>query len=241
MAIAAMIRMIAITMSSSIKLNPRESLPRSFPVCLPAELCFPSTRINFSRTPQLLERGAGDCWCAAVRGVTDHAALVAEEPALAALSHRCRLAHNRVGLETSASADCRGCRGSHIGEEITALRGGCCCCRGQDRVNQNRRAANCNAARCASHSCQRPWELHAPARRIGNRRSVDGTNRTDRRRLIGRHAGAQQVRNCDGRDNQNDRDDDQQFDQRESLLIPFHVLSLLTRCEHKGFSWIRSL
>ena len=53
-----MIRMIAITMSSSIKLNPRESLPRSFPVCLPAELCFPSTRINFSGTPQLLERGA---------------------------------------------------------------------------------------------------------------------------------------------------------------------------------------
>src|ERR1700722_6345426 len=87
-------------------------------------------------TKLLLKRGAGDCRSAAVRGVTDDAALIAEKPALSTLSHVCRLSHNRVGLETSASADCRGCRSANIGEEITALRRRCRRCAGQQWVNQ---------------------------------------------------------------------------------------------------------
>src|ERR1700693_1152015 len=70
----------------------------------------------------LLKRRAGDRRSAAVRGVTDDAALVAEKPALSTLSYVCRLSHNRIGLETGATADCRCCRASNISEEITALR-----------------------------------------------------------------------------------------------------------------------
>src|SRR5580704_2675355 len=105
-------------------------------------LCFEKLIAGRSSAPPcdsrklLLKRRAGNCRRAAVRGVTDDAALVAEKPALAALSYVCRLSHNRVGLETSASANCRGCRGANVGEEIAALRRRCRCCTGQQWVNQ---------------------------------------------------------------------------------------------------------
>src|ERR1700732_3772331 len=101
MAIAAIIRMIAITISSSIRLKPRESLLLSFPVRCWADLYFSSNCMTLSPDQSaLLQRQAADCRSTAVRDVTDDAALIAEEGALAALSHVHRMSHNRVGLES---------------------------------------------------------------------------------------------------------------------------------------------
>ena len=41
---------------------------------------------------------------------------------------------------------------------------------------------------------------------------VHGAERADARGLVTRHAGAEQTGDCDGRDDADDRDDDQQLD-----------------------------
>ena len=51
-------------------------------------------------------------------------------------------------------------------------------------------------------------------------RGVHRAHRPDGRRLVARHAGAEQARHRDRRDDPDDRDDDEQLDQREALLIP---------------------
>src|SRR5580704_14294298 len=125
---------------------------------------------------KLLERGAGDCGGAAVGGVTDDAAFIAEKCALAGLSHSYRLGHNRVVQEAGASADCRRCVSADVGEEITALGGACRCRIGQNWVHQEIRAANCNSTWCSTHCRQSRWELNAPRRSVCDRRRIDGAN-----------------------------------------------------------------
>src|SRR5260370_14777014 len=54
-------------------------------------------------------------------------------------------------------------------------------------------------------------------------RRVKSTQSSHRRSFVGGHFRANQVRNCDGRDDQNDRHDDQQLDKREAFLLVTHV------------------
>ena len=56
-------------------------------------------------------------------------------------------------------------------------------------------------------------------RRVGHFSAVDGAQRTNRRRLVAGHAGAEQSGHRDGRDDADDRHDDQQLDERETLLV----------------------
>ena len=49
--------------------------------------------------------------------------------------------------------------------------------------------------------------------------AVNRTQRADGRGLVTRHAGAEQARHRDGGDDADDRHDDQQLDERETLLI----------------------
>src|SRR5579862_5735925 len=52
------------------------------------------------------------------------------------------------------------------------------------------------------------------------------TEGTDCRSLVRGNLGAEQVGNCDSRDDQDNRHDDQQFDQRKALLFLVHCFSL---------------
>ena len=100
----------------------------------------------FRRTPKLsnaalrhgklLQRRAGNRRRTAVRAVAYHAALIAIEPALAALPHYCWQTYDRVSLEARASADCRSRRTAGICEVVAAL--GCRhrSCIGNLRINQ---------------------------------------------------------------------------------------------------------
>ena len=54
---------------------------------------------------------------------------------------------------------------------------------------------------------------------IGHFTAVDRAQRRDRRAFVGRAARGKQVRNRDGGDDADDRHDDQQLDERETLLI----------------------
>src|SRR5260370_25452699 len=54
-------------------------------------------------------------------------------------------------------------------------------------------------------------------------RRVKSTQSGHRRSLVGGHFRANQVRNCDGRDDQNDRHDDHQLDKRKAFLLVTHV------------------
>src|SRR5207248_1912576 len=49
--------------------------------------------------------------------------------------------------------------------------------------------------------------------------SCNGAHRTYGRSFVGGHTGAHQVGNCDSRDDQDDRDHNQKFNQRETLLL----------------------
>src|SRR2546430_1887486 len=64
----------------------------------------------------------------------------------------------------------------------------------------------------------RETETRTRGRKSDFRRG-DRTERTNRGRFVCCHFRLNQVRDCDGRDDQNDRHDDQQFDKRKALLF----------------------
>src|SRR4029077_8901201 len=55
---------------------------------------------------------------------------------------------------------------------------------------------------------------------------IDRTECADGCRLVRSNLCAKQVGNCDRRDDQNDRHDDEQFDKRKALLVLLHCFSL---------------
>src|SRR5215469_1240186 len=96
----------------------------------------------------------------------------------------------------------------------------------QKRVNQAGRARCCvRARRGPAERLQVDCVTGSPRRGIGHFRRADRAHRTHCRGFVGRDLRAQQVRNCDRRDDQNDRYDDQQFDKGKTLLL-LHVISL---------------
>lgn len=98
----------------------------------------------------------------------------------------------------------------------TATRGG----RSQKVIDQT---AGCNGGstgRCAAQDSECSGEAN---RRIsipvGNLRGVDGTYRSRRRRVVCGHAGAQQVWDRDGRNDQDNGHHNQKLDERKTLLL----------------------
>jgi hypothetical protein len=73
----------------------------------------------------------------------------------------------------------------------------------------------------------RAWRLHgvgtlAARRPVAELRRGDGSQAADGRRLVARHAGAEQARHDDRRDDADDRHDDQKLDECEAfVLCPF--------------------
>ena len=82
---------------------------------------------------------------------------------------------------------------------------------------------SCRARICTPHGCQRDWKAVRRIRgRIRHGGSVDRTDRTNRGSFVGRHTRPEQVRYCDGCDDQNDRHDKQQLNEREAFLRSTH-------------------
>src|SRR5579862_2479448 len=73
---------------------------------------------------------------------------------------------------------------------------------------------------------QRQGEAIAEGGRKGFLSRRNRAERTDCRSLVRSNLSAKQVGNCDGRDDQNDRHDDQQLDKRKALFFLVHCFSL---------------
>jgi hypothetical protein len=74
----------------------------------------------------------------------------------------------------------------------------------------------------------KPWPpdvagANSAARRERRLAAIDRAQRTNRRRFVARHTGAEQTGNGDRRDDPDDRHDDQQFDKCETLVVA-HLL-----------------
>src|SRR5438132_5912858 len=145
--------------------------------------------------------------------ITDDAAFVHEEMA------RSRRSRDRVCVHRESRRWRAGyCR---VGEVITALglaRESCV-----DLV----RATLANRAGVQFGQGCRESDRGASGR-VRDFRRGDRTERTNCGRFVCCHFRLNQVRDCDGRDDQNDRHDDQQFDKRKALLF-LHLKRLLMR------------
>jgi hypothetical protein len=124
----------------------------------------------------------------------------------------CRYPGNRgrdERVSNCSAADDRTGRGKGVARLVTTAK---------NRIDQaslsNRgyEARNASARGAAEIPDRRRVARIRVAGRVGNFRSVNRADRTNRRRLVGRHFGAEEVRDCDGRDDQNDRHDDQKLD-----------------------------
>src|SRR5688572_10568250 len=85
------------------------------------------------------------------------------------------------------------------------------------QVRADERRATSGRGR-AERQESRGVEARAAARRKRLLRAVDGPERADGRRLVARHTRPEQAGNRDGGDDADNRDDDQQFDEREALV-----------------------
>src|SRR5205814_10299990 len=101
--------------------------------------------------------------------------------------------------------------------------------RGQIRADE---ACAASGHGCKEEVFQRIRISAVPAARRERRLSaIDGAQRSDRRRLVARHAGAQKAWNRDGRDDADDRHDDQQLDEGETFGVAqlLHQFCLLKK------------
>src|SRR5262249_10878860 len=96
----------------------------------------------------------------------------------------------------------------------------------QAAVDQARRSANRTGSRANGSRSARTQvgKIQGKADRrirsgVRNFSGVDAADRAGSRRFVRRDAGAKQVRDRDGGDDQNDRHDDQKFDKRETFLL----------------------
>src|SRR5882762_5964941 len=152
----------------------------------------------------LAERGAA-CGCRTGWIGANHTTLVREESALTTNAQGDRRGCNRVRSDGCARSGC-------ISDVVSALDTA-----SQHGINQVRCRRVGTGARHWTQTCQ-----SARICSVGRRISDCG-------RLIGRHLGTQQVRNCNGGDDQNDRDHDQQLNQRKALFFVVHTYFLLNR------------
>ena len=84
------------------------------------------------------------------------------------------------------------------------------------------------SARCRGRPASARSSRCAQLDEIRLLRAVDGAERTDGRRFVARHAGAEQAGDRDGGDDADDRHDDQQFDEREALVVRIRMVGSLS-------------
>src|SRR5579871_230152 len=224
MAIAAMIKITEMTINSSISENPFAVLP--FP-CSPC--CSVCTLIVGPRQLHRIKKGRkrGSLplrnlqlaqWSTVDRGGrtrrirADHAGLVGEKCTLT--GHASARGNCRQSVLQNVAVVIR--RTGGVSEGVAALRAA-----RQNCVNQFCRTCSCGAA-CRSAEASQGRGIAVVCGVVLGGGGVDGAQRTYGRRLIGRNLRAQQVRDGDGRDNQDDRHDDQELDQREAFLFVSH-------------------
>src|SRR6202041_2820227 len=169
------------------------------------------------------QKGLASCFrrrCRTRGVIPNHTRLVGAEAALTSGARADRHCGDFVAIHESRRATCRNWsdrnRSCSPNEVVTTL-----LATSQDRVNLLCTGARCRGAQSSRQGRQGRRKAILVGRVERHRSRVDGTERTDCRGLIGRHTGAQQVRNRDGRNDQNDRHDDQQFDKGETLLVLF--------------------
>src|SRR5579885_497172 len=152
--------------------------------------------------------------CRSVQTVTNDASLVREEAALTSRANGRRDCSQRVCANYTRGIR----RSSGISKFVAAL--------GSRRKNVVNDVYASRASRTSVQfqQCGRVADIRATGC-VGYFARVDRTDGTNSRGLIGGHLGLEQVWNCDGRDDQNDRHDDQQLDKRETLLL-LHAVSL---------------
>src|SRR5271154_3707832 len=169
---------------------------------------------GFAQRIGLTDLGAGGV-------VVNNASFVGAERASTRRTRRDRPSINsKRGVRRRRSASATRCGGVDVvaalqtgGQSWIDQAGYGCCC---TRATSGRRAENREAV----------GEADAPRGLIRHLRSHDRADRADSRRLVSGHLSAEQVRNRDRRDDQNNRDDDQQLDQRKTLLFLIHCFSL---------------
>src|SRR4029079_3318524 len=234
MAMAAMIPMMATTISSSISVNPFSRI--SSLLCVTTRRRVDTKRGSDGRSPgtdrDLLERRAGGghrCRRAAVGGGgvghADHAAVVAAKRAHARLVGDRRLGAvaedvDRTSRRAVGGGDSRELprvallRGETRDGAVQAGRSQVRVVRHAGRVRRNRQT--------------RDGAVEARVR--GLIRRLTGDDRAgvaDRAGLVGGHARAEETGDRDRGDNPDDRHDDQQLDKGETLLILQFNLSLV--------------
>src|SRR6185437_6521682 len=186
----------------------------------------PGYRAPLLKTLSLwLNRGTTSSGCCWPLDRTDYAGLIREEGSVASLSLTCRFGGQRkvyIGttrggwsrnITESVSTLRRGCGKSGCQSGIDVAGGGC-----QRRIARRRTAQICTGSREADRSSGSSLPSGSI---VGNFRGNEGAHRSHSRSFVSRDASAQQVGNGDSRDDQDDRDHDQKFNQRETFLL-FH-------------------
>src|SRR5277367_817926 len=131
----------------------------------------------------------------------DHTGFIGTERALTRLTSCLRDSAN--GERRDDSSHSRATRRCQLVAALVACR--------QDWINQTCRCSSRGARIRTTQICNGGSKSSSPRGGIGYFSSDNRTHGTDRRRFIGGDAGAKQVRNCDGRDDQNNRHDDEQL------------------------------
>jgi hypothetical protein len=104
----------------------------------------------------------------------------------------------------------RTCGGGSKDKKIAAL--AVRCTQSQDRIDQTGGIRGRRAGSGAAEDGEAGGVSIGPSRLVDDLRCYDGANSAHRGSFIGRHARPKQVRNCNGRDDQNNGYDDQQLD-----------------------------
>src|ERR1700730_2592441 len=246
MAIAAMIRMIATTISNSMSENPfcffitvllgqQRGIRDKFLSALLKLGALYSPPLVWAKKEHgflcralldqvslqgqaLLQRRQARCSASCVHRTGSIAAnytrFIRAEAVLSRLSDRNR---NGRGVEIGVGASCRGRATSAYGHEVVSALGPAA----QVAIDQASGSRTGSGATCSRRAQvgQRCSIARSISTGISDLCSVDGAQRTDCGSFVGRHFGAQQVRNGDGRDDQNERHNDEQLDKRETLLL----------------------
>src|ERR1700733_14646791 len=147
--------------------------------------------------------------------VTNNAGLVREETALTGGARNCRVRRRRVGVVQKI-------RPRHAGfhERVTAL--------GAARKNcvDDARTTGATCTGIEAHQSERVSNVRARSRVVHFTR-VDRTNRTHGRRFVGRHLRLDKVRDCDRRDDKNNRHNDQELNQRKPCCLSVRLSSFV--------------
>src|SRR5579862_3553471 len=244
-AIAAMMRMMAITISNSISENPRVRRPDALISWL-SSIDGLDGSILWSKKQKGGSGGFLPSWAelllqrrkagtSARRSDYNAGCVYANDSSFVdAICRRTRrVQRHRRGADRKAGVTRHTASGRNSGSERKSAVG-CECERITTLLVRSRRQNFIDQARIlttlrTSRTAQLRQRQRVAVAESGREGFLGGRNRAERsdcRSLVRSNFGAKQVGNRDGRDDQNDRHDDQQLDKRKALLFLVHCFSL---------------